>query len=400
MLSHKSIFITVAVFYLFIIPFFFHPDLKIITFLSQFLTQGVGNIYQFIATHPDQSHLGPFVYPPLAYFFLGLVFPVLKLLAGPSFTQWLAMGNDAVAIPHIFRFLFLIKLPLILVHLTAGFYLAKLVLGYRAQKLALLVWFFNPVSIYVIGLMGQIDIWPVLATILAVMWSKDKPYLAALALGIGAAFKTYPLLLLPFLALLSSRKNFTSLAIFVTGLLPFIVSILPYLTTPQFYTDTLASGLSQRIFDLSLSVGFNERILLIPAYLIILVLLAFHSHRGMVKHFWHYALAVTLLPIAFSHFHPQWMLWSLPFISLFLAQKWQTLPAMGLFLGYLGTVALIPDKFLTLGLVSPLQPEILFLPPLASLLPQAVLVQSLFHTLFAASAVWITWQAFTKLEHV
>ena len=184
----KRSLLVAAFFYFFIAPFFFHPDIKIIYYLSQFFSHGVFNIYQYIAANPDKALLGPFVYPPLSYFVIGLIHPVVNFLAGPGFTPWLGMGNDAVDVAGIFRYLFLIKTPLILALLATGWALSKV----STRRNLLWIWFFNPVTIYVVGFMGQIDILPVMLTVFALLLAKPKPFLAAVLLGLGGALKTYP----------------------------------------------------------------------------------------------------------------------------------------------------------------------------------------------------------------
>ena len=105
-MENKRIYAYAAFFYIFIIPLFFHPDIKTIFYQSQFLSTGVLDIYSYLAQNPEKAILGPFVYPPLAYFLMGLLYFPVKLLAGGGFTQWLAMGNDAVGVTDIFQYLF------------------------------------------------------------------------------------------------------------------------------------------------------------------------------------------------------------------------------------------------------------------------------------------------------
>ncbi|MEK7090941.1 MAG: glycosyltransferase 87 family protein [Patescibacteria group bacterium] len=373
--------IVAAIFYFFIAPFFFHPDIKIIYYLSQFLSQGTVNIYQYIAANPDKALLGSFVYPPLSYFVMGLVYPVVNFLAGSGFTPWLGMGNDAVDIAGIFRYLFLIKTPLILALLATGWALSRI----SSRRVVLWIWFFNPITIYVVGFMGQIDILPVLLSVLALLLAKPKPFLAAVLLGLGAALKTYPLLLLPFLALLSTSNLKRSALIFLAGLSPYILLVAPFLTTPAFYSDTLTSGLTQRVLQLSLPLGYSENLYLVPIVLTGLLLAAGVLHRGQIHRLSAYWMAASLLPVVLSHFHPQWILWSMPFISLWIASKSDWLSLLLFSASFLATVFLFADKFLTWGLISPFNPQILFLPAFSN-----PLLQSLSHSVLVGVGLWIS----------
>ena len=403
--SLRNIFFAALFLYIFLAPFFFHPDLKTILYQSQFLSNGVTNIYRFLAENPDRAYLGPFVYPPLAYFIFGVLFAPIKFFAGGGFVDWLGMGNDAVSVAHIHRYLFVMKLPLIFVHFVTGVILTRLLQDKKKRGVLLLVWFFNPISLYVVSLMGQFDGIAVLATVLALMWAAKRPHWSALMLGIGGAIKSYPLLLLPFLAITAGKGLKQQLKIFVIGLIPYLLVITPFLKTQAFYQNTLVSGLSQRIFQAALPIGFDERIILFPGIFVVLVLFAFYRDSARPQQLFKYFLAVPLFILSFVHFHPQWAMWALPFVSLVLVgykrltsnRIW--LAVVLFFLGAMGTVLLFDDKFLTWGLLGPIDPGVLFLPTPVSLIARffdPLLLQSLAHTLMSAAAVWIVWQVFSE----
>lgn len=399
MLSTKNILLSGAFLYIFISPFLFHPDIKTIFYISQFLSGGTVNIYQFLADNPAKAILGPFVYPPLAYFLFGILFVPVKLLAGGGFAQWLAMGNTAVDVPHLARYLFLIKLPILLTFLYTGWVLAKQEENRKDATLALLIWLFNPISIYVVGAMGQFDVVPALLTLLALFWARKNPYFSALSLGLGGALKSYPLLLIPFLLVKSAGSWKKKASLLLTSAVAYAVFTIPFLKTPAFYQDAFASNLSQRIFHAGLPLGFGEQILLVPALLIGLLLWAAADKRdNLISYF----LPVTLLPIALAHFHPQWAVWSLPFLCIVVARHKLWFPAIVYFAGWLGTVLFFDDKFLTWGLLSPFDTGLFFLPSIASLvkpLTDPLLVQSIAHTLLAASALWIVTLILLKRRH-
>ena len=167
---------------------------------------------------------------------------------------------------------------------------------------------------------------------------------------------------MPFLALLSTTNFKRSALIFLAGLVPYLLIIAPFLTTPAFYSDTLTSGLTQRVLQLTLPLGFMKNLYLVPVILTILALAAGSLHRGQIHRLSNYWLAASLLPIVLSHFHPQWLLWSIPFIIL--RSNWLSLLIFSV--SAMGTILLFPDKFLTWGLISPFNFQILFLPAFAN----------------------------------
>ena len=392
----KKLILAATFFYLFISPFYFHPDIKTIYYLAHFLGSGVLNIYDFISTHKEASLLGPFVYPPLAYYLFGILYFPINVLAGSNFTAWLGMGNDAVTVDNIYRYIFLIKLPIISLFIYTGVLLSKLV-EKQYKVLVAALWFFNPISIYVVGLMGQFDVIPVFLTVLSLVLVKKKLFWAAVALGAGAAIKTYPLLLLPFLAITSSHDRKMQMKLLVIGLIPYLLSVAPFLKSSAFYSDTLTSGLSQRMLQLGLPVGFGEQILIVPAILIAFLFLCIYQDSGRKEKLPFYYLAITLTMVGGSHFHPQWALWALPFVALYFVSVRSWLIYLFYFVGFLGTVFLFNDKFLTLGLLSPFDSGVFFLPTPAEVFTKVIepsIVQSIFHTTLLVSGLWIVWVAY------
>lgn len=363
--------------YLFLTPFFFHPDLKIIYHHSQYLSKGIFNIYSYLDQNPTQASLGQFVYPPLTYLFFGLIFPLINLLAGPDFISWLGMGNIGVGVPHLFRYLFLMKLPLVILHILTGLILTKLI---NNKKTVLALWLFNPISIYSVALMGQFDILPVFLTVLSLYFFIRRPVLAAFILGLGASIKTYPLLLIPFMTVMSKEK----IKVLISGLIPYSLFIIPFLWTPAFVESVFASGLAQRLFQMGISIGYDKTILLVPA----VILFLFYSVKNIEKSF----LTVLLVVLAGSHFHPQWVLWPLPFLCLYLVKTKKYWMGLAYVCSWIAVTLLFSDPFIIFGLLSPLNPEVQYLPSIISILPSSLPWLNLAQTLFFATSAWIAYE--------
>ncbi len=397
-MSKKGIFVLAIFVYFLISPLTYHPDIKTIFYLSQFLSKGILNIYSYLETTPSVAQLGQFVYPPLAYIFYGILFVPVKFIAGEGFSTWLAMGNDEINHAHIFRYLFLMKLPGILFLLLTGYLLSSFIKDEKQGRLALILWFFNPVSLYVVGLMGQIDIVPTFITFLSLFYLNKNPYFSAFFLGLGASFKTYPLILIPYTSLLVRKTWKHRLLISICGFLTFIFLIFPFVKTPAFYHASLVSGLTKRIFELKMSVGFEEYILILPTILFLLLILSSSKKFGETKKSFVYFFGVTFYLFSGLHFHPQWAMWSIPFLILsvldFVLRKEGdiVLSTILFFLGWIGVLVLYDDKFLTWGILSPLDPGVLFLPTLSSFLKPFVepnLLKSVFHSLILTSGSWV-----------
>lgn len=349
--------------YFLIAPFYFHPDIKTIFYLAHFLKEGVFNIYDFIAQNPERSFLGPFVYPPLTYFLFGLLYFPISLLAGLNFDKWLAMGNTAVSVDNIFRYIFLLKLPVILAHLATGVLLTRFFIEKKKAKHVLLLWLFNPVSLYVVGFMGQFDGIVAGVTVVSLLYFRKRPFLSMAILGLAAAMKTYPLILIPFLAFSGSGKIIDKLKLISVGIIPYFLFIVPYLSTPAFYGDTLTSSLSKRVFDLSLPFWTGVSVPVVPIVVAMLFLtsLMFWASLGWFA-------AVPFVLAVGTQFHPQWLMWSLPFLTV-ITVKYRLWFAYAIFsLSFLSYIFLFDDVFLNLALLAPLDSGVYFLPSPNSLL--------------------------------
>lgn len=373
-----------------VMAFFYHPDLKSQHFHASFLGQGVVNIYSYLAQ--NRTHLpytDTFNYPPAAYLFLGSYNWIAQLFSGPGLQAWLNdWQQSSVANPNIFSYLLLLKFPYLLADLAVG------VLLLREKKSTLLLWLFNPISLYAIYAQGQFDILPALTTVAAYYLVLHKRlWPAALVLGLGAALKTYPLLLLPFV-LMRSKSLPQAITVTVAALGTYLVFLVPFISSPAAREAIFASGLSQRLFSLSWPLGFGESLL--PYFVLYFGLWLYSWSRHFDFDLLPEFLATTLSVLLLSHFHPQWAIWPLPFVVLALTRLPKLLfPALLGMAGYFGTIFLLADQFVLVGLFSALNPQLLALPTISSLISpifSPLLLQSIAHTCLTVCGLWIIYQ--------
>jgi hypothetical protein len=109
----------------------------------------------------------------------------------------------------------------------------------------------------------------------------------------------------------------------------------------------------QGIFYANIGVSATQNI---PLYVLIWGLVFWLSWKrrkntDLLPEFFTLTFTVTLI----SHFHAQWLVWSLPCLILVLAKNIRFWPVVAaVTAGFFGTVWLIPDQFVFLGLFSPL----------------------------------------------
>lgn len=389
-MSLKSIFIWALLIRFLIMPFTFHPDIKDIHFRVSYLyTNNVFNIYEFLKTNDSTKFIAPdFAYPPLTFFALGTYQLLLTPLLGDDFSKWLNdFGDYKYQAPQLFRYLFSLKLIYLVFDLAVGLILLKLVTKNK-QKFALAFWFFNPINLYAIYAIGQFDIIPTFLTLLSFyFWERKKAILSGLTLGLGIAFKSFPLLLLPlFLTTKTNLKDkflFSTLAISI-----YLITILPFLNSSAFQHDVLFSGLSIRIFELKIDSGLFEISIFLLLYALYLIFTVINRKVPLYINI----LVIFLVMFSLTRFHPQWIVWMMPFITLALVNSNLNLKLLTpLFLAYFLYFIFFGDSFLTTGILSPLSPLYLEIPSFTQLIPPNLmeLVKSLTQIIFASSAFFV-----------
>jgi hypothetical protein len=390
----KKLLILAILLRLLIMPFFFHPDIKTYHFQASFLKQGVFNIYPYLIEHRQELPLKEeFVYFPLSYLFLG----GYQYLAGPflgsEFAGWLADASGrATEAPETFRYLFLLKLPYLFLDIFAGYLLMQLFGSRKNKKRIFSLWLFNPFTLILIYVFSNIDIIPVVLALLSLVAIKKKyPIVAAMVLALAVGFKAYPVLFLPFLLIKTEgwAEKLKSLAVF--GLTSLAI-ILPF-WSPAFVASSFASGLTNRILEASVAISGGEKILIVPAALIVLYIAGWFK-KGLAL--WKYFFAALLLVIPFIHFHIQWLLWIAPFLAI----AWVKQNKLSWLLLLMSVAAfMIPflynDKFMSVSLLTPISAWFSLIPtPFAIVqrLADPLLVQSIIHSALIGGSLVLIWE--------
>jgi len=316
-----------------VMPFTGHFDIRGINFAVYNLPyKGITNVYEVAAQEPVDYLVNVnfgreyFIYPPLNYFTLGTFMTILKPFYGDEFANWIqGYGNDINRVlthPHVYKYLFLMKLPYLVFDILLLILLQKFFLTKKDQKLALKYWWLNPIVIFLPYMWGQFDIIPTFF----VLWGvykiiKDKPIYGAFLLGLGASFKNYPLLFLPLVATVSTKSIRQSFKIFITGLLPFIFTTLPY-WGHEFFRDTvLFSWQSQKMLDFVWGIGGSEGVYPFMIGYSLIFLYCLYELRGK-PHKVHIPIVTSLMwYYATTNFHQQWFMWVLPFIVIYSVQN-------------------------------------------------------------------------------
>ena len=173
----------------------------------------------------------------------------------------------------------------------------------------------------------------------------------------------------------------------------------PFLKLPYFREEVLYSGLSVRMFDGAIDIGLGDKLLIVPTLLVLVTLIGISKKSGEnLKKVGLILLSSTLVILGFTHFHPQWFIWLMPFaaISMAISSKrwwvWLTLPALA------GIILLFNDKFLYWGLLGPLNPNLINLPVISEWLQikgvDIGLLNNLCHSIIAGIAGYSLFDCF------
>lgn len=346
-INKKIIFLAILI-RLLVMPFFYHPDIKSQLFHMQYLSHGVTNIYDFV--DKNKSHLpypNIYVYLPFTYYFFGSVDFALSPIYPNDLYQWLNdWGTSQNNYSNMIFFMLVLKIPYLIFDLLTGFILYKI---YKSKKV-LYFWLFNPISIYLIYILGNFDIIPAFLTLLAFYFIKNnKQLLSYFSIGIAIALKMYPIMFLPFLFFYDKKNIFKNIKYAIFSLLPLILSILPFIKQKSFYDSFLGSGLTQKILE--------YRIFGLPIFptLFILILIAYIVSKSKYK-FEIAILQTFLIFIGLVNFHPQWIMWFFPFlIIIFINAKTKDKIFFTIFfLLILAYIVLFNDNYLTWGHLIPI----------------------------------------------
>lgn len=386
-----------------IMPFYFHPDIKTYNFQASFLKNGVFNIYQYLDLNKEKLPLKEeFVYFPLTYFTLGSYQVIIGPLLGSNFNTWLANASQtAIQDVGAYRFLFLLKLPYLILDISIAFLLLKFFKDKDQQKKAFIFWLFNPFSIILIYIFSNVDIFPVFLTVLSLLLAKRKKIvLSALLLGLAAGFKAYPILFLPFL-FLSSKNNKQGIVAVVTSLGVLLLTILPFLGTSSFRNATLVSGLTTRMFNGAINIGFGETLMFAVVFISILFFNKLLSAKKENSDLETYYFSLLLLLYSFIHFHIQWLLWIMPFAVLLLIRRKIAQPVIILSIISFLIPFLYEDKFMSVSLLSAISPIYNLLPTPATLIQKIydpIILQGILHSILLGGSLMVIWSLFKEQE--
>jgi hypothetical protein len=253
-------------------------------------------------------------------FILKTIFPFVAgykdiLLSKDSWNSWVQF----ISSENVFVILFLFKLLYLFFDLGCIFILLRLFYDGEAEKKLKIFkyWMFSPLVIFVLYIFARHDIIGLFAALAALLLAKkERRYWAIIILAVAVALRFFPIMILPLLIiyLVKKKKDYIVLiAIGLSGLL-----LIEGFSNLYFGKSVIFSLLNAEHFNYIISakldlIMHDKIFIYIAAYAIIILSFI----RQKVKTFElliTYSGVVYLLYVAISYFHPQYLLWSVPFV--------------------------------------------------------------------------------------
>jgi hypothetical protein len=231
-----------------------------------------------------------------------------------------------LAYDHLYRAIFLMKLPYVAADLGCAYVLAQLVAPARRFAVAAF-WLLNPLVIFSSAIYGRHDSVAILVMLLGLAAARratDRYRLLGIGLlGVATLMRFFPIIIVaPFL--LAFRRSARQLALFA-GLLFGMAALVELAGIATSGKSTILTVLEsyehfKYWFDAGLYLRFDDYVLLFPvAYALGLLWL---SERGMrPEEFPTVAAVAFLLLFSLTFFHPHYAIWLVPFLALTIADR-------------------------------------------------------------------------------
>ncbi len=262
-------------------------------------------------------------------FIIKSIFPAINklfpiLLEKDTWISWIQFNSSY----NVFTVLTLFKILYLLFDIVCMFLILRISFdGEPKNKLRVFkFWIFNPILLFVVYIFARHDIIAVFVTLIALLLAKkDRKYWAILALAVAIALRFFPIMILPLLVLYLARTKKDYILLPLAGfsgmaavelLCRFIFGksvIIPLLQTKHF------EYLLSTKFDLV--GGSHSSIFVFIAVYVFIILSFLHIRRKSFDLLLNYGAIVFLAYVGICYFHPQYVLWTVPFLIIIFIRR-------------------------------------------------------------------------------
>ena len=377
-----------------LLPFFFQRDL-LSTYqraaqtvfggvlgadFQQFITHIIHSAYLFLIKplFPDVSHLSSI------------------LLNTDTWVSWIDFNNNL----YVYGVLSLFKFPYLILDIACMFLIMRLLYDNDAEKRLRVFkyWVFNPIVIFVSYIFARHDIIGIFLTLVALLLAKNKrKYWAIAILALAVAVRFFPIMILPILIfyLADRKKDYVILfSIGASGLV--VVELFSYF---YFGRSVIFSLLNTQHFDYILSskleLIIHDKIFLFVAAYIIIILSFLHLRKKTFDIFLNYCAIVYLMYASLCYFHPQYLLWTVPFLILIFVRKNSLFYYHLVQFGLLMVILIYWGDLVTKFVLAPIDPEyFIFLTgpiPIVNRFYDPAKFVNIFRSIFTGVSLWMVY---------
>lgn len=190
----------------------------------------------------------------------------------------------------------------------------------KTARLASLLWFLNPYTVFTGELLGVPDIATAFLTLcVAVCLLKGRGKLASVFFAVSVALKLYPILLLPALLIYVNRKMVARATTRLVMLAGGVIGLAGYVSWayPGWVANLFLFEYTPVTQTLSLYIPYQPTVVRVSAATVFLVLVYFAMWRfAESPNLTDYILPVLLVYFTFSFLYPQYLIWAIPFLTL------------------------------------------------------------------------------------
>ncbi len=375
-----------------LLPFFFQRDLlstyqraaetvfagNMASDFQQMLTNIIHSVYLFIIKSiiPAVSDFSPI------------------LLDSDSWTSWIGFVSSY----NVFTVLALFKGLYLVFDLACMFLILRLSFDDDSEgRLNVFkFWMFNPVVIFVLYIFARHDIIGVFATIIAlILAKKDRKYWSIIVLAIAIALRFFPIMiLLPLIIYLArSRKDYIALSIIgVSGLAGVEVFSNIYYGKSLIFS-LLNTQHFNYILSAKLDLIIHDRIFLFIVVYFLIIFSFIYARKKSFDLLLNYGAIIYLAYVALCYFHPQYVLWAVPFLVIIFVRRRQLVYYHWLQFGLLMIVLIYWGDLVTKFVFAPLDHRFFIyitgpIPFIERFYSSAKFV-NIFRSIFTAVSLWM-----------
>ena len=300
---------------LFFLPFFFQRDL-LSTYQRAAETINTGNIgFDNIQIFTNVIHSVYLIIIRLIFPAINQLFPVL--LEKDTWASWVGFISNY----NVFTALTLFKLPYLIFDIACMFLILRLAFdGEPEKKLRVFkFWIFNPLVIFVLYVFARHDIIAIAVTMAALLLAKkDRKYWAIIVLTFGIALRFFPILILPLFIfyLVRTKKDYIILSLTGASGLTAVELFMRFYFGKSVILPLLNTEHFDYFFSSKLELLSHDRIFIFVAVYIVIILSFLHIKKKSFDLLINYGAIVYLTYVSLSYFHPQYVLWTVPFLVI------------------------------------------------------------------------------------